>query len=524
MLIRFIRYMCSISIVMGTRVSFGIEFEFDVISRDARTIREEFPPGRRCTGSWDYQCDSTCAVELRSPVWDSLDDALYDIRDQFCYWCSELKNLAPYPMSEESRSLGMHIHIGLPQRRLLSWEKHIIARAGATVYPLLAAFSCQPIPSQRGLSNAYAKPIWSYDWRIPADDHYCEISDSHHGTVEFRLFDANIPQVGLVNAWLLKTVSEKVLSSDAARIKLFKNKYVRDRYLSLRYGVNALRIKSYLTHVNNIVGDIELPNYPFMRELLYLIVKYGLEPYSILKLSRVDRYQYFRSMFCNPYELVQNILPLTHSNVNRQLVSMLEDALENAQNLGKLSDLIALARDRKTIPIIQEYEEDMPARQWVKKCIENNSFRISRIGEVETMSSYDAAERISYLLVFHGGKNVNWISPRRIIEDPRRFYVFLVRDPQGAKETIIAAVAIRVSTGEISSLVVDRRYRRLGIASRLIEFVRGIAQKPVYGYVRMNNLPMLALLKKMGFEIKQFNNKVLLFHMPNDSPLSRVDE
>jgi len=504
--------------------SFGIEFEFDIIKRDGSKIMEEFYAGRKCVDGWDYQCDYTCAVELRSPVWTKLDQAVQDIKHEFNYWCEVLSDYAPYAYNSWGRRLGMHIHIGLPQRELLAREMRAIGRASVNVYPLLASLQAQPVPSERGLTANYARPVWRYDWKFPNTDHYCEISASNHGTVEFRIFDSNIPQVALVNAWFLKSIAEKVLSAldsgDELNIYLMKKRYLIDRMRGLRYGINALDVKWYINYLMRLLGDVELPRHKFFRELLYLAIKYGLTPYNILKLSRANEFYYFRNMFCNPDVFIENFMSLMDARGNDFIARAVNDAVENALRLERLSDLLALAsvRELPSIlePIIPDHSKGLPRRSYVRECVERGAFRIARIFEVHNMSVEEVADRISYLLKHHGNGYVNVMSPYEVINDRRRFYVFTVRDAQSGMESILGCIAVRVSTGEVSSLVVDNRYRRLGIARRLIEAVRNVAERPLYGYVKASNEVMISLLRSVGFELRRVSDSVLLFHTPGD--------
>jgi ribosomal protein S18 acetylase RimI-like enzyme len=507
---------------MSMNVSFGIEFEFDVIKSDGSKIRHMFEDGYRFIRGWNYQSDHTAGVELRSPVWTGLDEAIIDIRDQFSYWCDVLNSYAPYAYNSEGRSLGMHIHIGVPDRGLLRSEKQAIAKACANVYPFLAALQAQPIPSHRGLTTTFARPIWRYNWRFPNEDHYCEISDSYHGTVEFRLFDSNIPQVALVNAWFLQKISERVLSDinngNELGIRLYRERYIRDREAGLRYGVGALDIRRYLQYIENLIGDVELPSYPFFREILYLAVKYGLNPYGVLSQSRVNEYYYFKRMFCNPDKFLENILGLMNVSGNERLYEMLNDAFQNAPSISRVSDLIALVSRREGIPLtvfaIPEHSRELPSRSYVKACIETGNYGIVRIFQVPNMSPDVVAERISYLLRYHGGRYVREMKPEEVIEAPQRFYVFIVKDENSDRYVVIGTIAVRVRTGEVSSLVVDRRYRRLGIAKRLLQFVRTVSERPLYGYVRRGNEAMINLLRSMSFELREYDDRILLFREP----------
>jgi ribosomal protein S18 acetylase RimI-like enzyme len=71
-------------------------------------------------------------------------------------------------------------------------------------------------------------------------------------------------------------------------------------------------------------------------------------------------------------------------------------------------------------------------------------------------------------------------------------------------------------TGEISSLVVDRRYRRLGIARILIGYVREAYGRPIHGYVRKDNAPMLNLVRRLGWDLSRHNDRALVFREARD--------
>jgi hypothetical protein len=58
-------------------ISFGIEFEFDVIRRDGYRIRDVFYDGWIYVDGWGHQDDHTCSVELRTPVFTSIDQAIF---------------------------------------------------------------------------------------------------------------------------------------------------------------------------------------------------------------------------------------------------------------------------------------------------------------------------------------------------------------------------------------------------------------------------------------------------------------
>jgi ribosomal protein S18 acetylase RimI-like enzyme len=135
--------------------------------------------------------------------------------------------------------------------------------------------------------------------------------------------------------------------------------------------------------------------------------------------------------------------------------------------------------------------------------IERGSYVISRINEVNGLSTAEVAERISYLLNYHGDSMVNSVSASEVIESPFRFYVFTCLDRDSNQLQICGAVSIHIRDGQIRSLVVDRRFRRLGIARLLLNHVIRVANENnlanVYAYIRNDNEASLALFRSLGF-------------------------
>jgi hypothetical protein len=456
-------------------VSFGIEFEFDVVTKTGRVIAEVFYPGRRYIPTWYYQDDTTTAVELRSPVFTSIDHAIKEISDQFNYWTSELGEYAPYPVCRRGRSLGQHIHIGKPTRPLRHREKVNLAYAAANVYPFLAAIHAQPLPSSRGLTSRFTAPIWEYDWEIPNRDHFCEISDSDNGTVEFRLFDSNVPQVALVNAWVLTKIAEKAFSENFAKVELDRDNYRRDRHLALRFGLSAIDIRGYLEYFRNIVGDIKIPEYPFLREILYLAVRHKLNPFNIYHMSRADPYNYFKSMFTNPDEFIENL----NEPKNSRLREILRDTAKNVDRIERLSDLIEISAGSRPLLKVENMPFTRLPRSYVADKTNRGEYSISRIHNVTDMSVYDVAAQVEHLIRYHRLFGPTDITAEDVIRSPIRYYVYTVYNRYCRREEILAAIGANMSTAEVVVLAVDRRYRRLGIAEALIDHVKFECGRPL---------------------------------------------
>jgi len=107
------------------------------------------------------------------------------------------------------------------------------------------------------------------------------------------------------------------------------------------------------------------------------------------------------------------------------------------------------------------------------------------------------------------------MTPREIIEASERFYVFVANSNRNNNIQICGAIAVRLSDGEIKSLVVDRRYRRLGIARILVEHTINVLRenhKPrAIAYIRTNNIASQRLFESLGFRPVERNNRSILY-------------
>ena len=499
-------------------ISFGIEFEFDVIERydqsDYDIFDRCFERGYLTVGNWDYQTDPTAGVELRSPVFTNLENAIEEIKREFSYWIRELPNCSPYPFNRRGRSLGQHIHLGVPNRRLTSATKRKIAIEIAKIYPYLAALHAQPIPSIRGLRSQYCRSIHLYYYDIPNSDHYCEISDSHHGTIEFRIFDSNVPQVSLTCAWIMKALAEKILRRSVEDLdNNFRSHYPAERSNALQYGPMGINVGRYLSRIKEVLGNVELPNIPAIREILFISARYGINPYGLLRRvignSLEKQFEYFRLAFTNPDKLADNLLEVC----NRRNREFLEDIKARAMEIENLDQLIGIARASlealvsavSSSRLAIERAARAPSRRAVRELLLRERYAIARIRHVPYMTDYDVARRISELLREHGEGYVREMSADEIIQAPERFYVFVVREHNDDSWHILGAIAVRIRTGEICHLVVDRRYRRLGIGRRLLRYaldeLRDHNAQRAIAYVRHGNEASLSLFKSCGFRV-----------------------
>jgi ribosomal protein S18 acetylase RimI-like enzyme len=150
-------------------------------------------------------------------------------------------------------------------------------------------------------------------------------------------------------------------------------------------------------------------------------------------------------------------------------------------------------------------------RSQIRTCLERGYYRIVRINELSTLNATQVAEHISNLLAHHGDGVVNPMSAQEIISTDFRFYVLVAYDRASGAEQICGVISIHMRSGEIRSLVVDRRFRRLGIARALLAHVIELAREHnlprVYTYVRRGNKPSANLFASLGFRIEGGNDR-----------------
>jgi ribosomal protein S18 acetylase RimI-like enzyme len=352
-------------------------------------------------------------------------------------------------------------------------------------------------------------------------DHYAEISDSHVGTVELRLFDSNIPQVSLTCAWITTKLVEKALSSD---VDDDDNSYDFDAYdeirnKALRYGLTGLNVTRYLKMLKENLGNIEIPDIPCVKEIMYLIARYRLNPYGLWRYTDVKPYEYMKSQLSECSKFLENIVGIRNVRHEDKLRNWVNDAnqLENLDQLIGLSmatdqglATVGTSRIVGTQTTRVSYAEELRRRgievmnrEMVREAIENNRFSICRINELRTMDRDRVASVVSYLSIRHGEACISELTENQIIDSEDRFYVFVAYSEDGEVEQICGSIAIHVATGRITFLAVNRRFRRFGVARRLIEHVINVARDRgrdrVIVNVRENNQPSLQLFRSLGF-------------------------
>jgi len=289
-------------------ISFGIEFEFDSLVKGGGYTSL----GSRavvCKDGFSYQPDGTAGTELRTPVCVDVKDAGRRISSIFADsnadYAPIMKGIGP-----EHTSLGQHIHIGQPGRMLDSSMKRKIAVHSKRIYPFLVALHANSqsdtIKSYRGVRSHFCFALREHE--AISRNHYGEISDSHVGTVEFRKFDANIPQVTLTCATILKVVAQGAINEKISTKPFAGFEYVAEMQKAVNNGIAGLNVTGYLDFIfKKYAGEwkqlMETEGIPdCVWEVLFLATR-GKSVGDIGELyvygSRTKEFEYFSQMSKN---------------------------------------------------------------------------------------------------------------------------------------------------------------------------------------------------------------------------------
>jgi len=299
--------------------------------------------------------------------------------------------------------------------------------------------------------------------------------------------------------------------------------YPRERDNALRYGLTALNVVNYLREIKNLLRDRELPNITCVKEILYLYAKYFLNPYQVLRLTRVNHFEYFKNNLLNPDGYLDNIIPIPNIRHKERL----ERWRDEAQQIENLDQLIGIAissfreitsRLTQEIPITTTRTTTL-TRSQVRGEIEQGRLRITRKNEMVDRYSglrpEEVADRISNLLRHHGEGLVNTHDTNHILTCSERYYTAWMVNPNINQIEIIGSIAVNRNTGEITNLVVDRRFRRLGIANRLLENVLNLNLPRYITCIRKNNGASLNLFRSRGFTAHHVLDRLIVLFREN---------
>jgi len=255
--------------------SFGIEYEGNWRGRGC-------PPNRYAVGNgWGRQADPTAGFEISTPPYTDLENAWKSHYEQWRYWTDVNQGYIPvFHCNRYRPSIGGHIHIGLPSKRMNNRERKCVVEKVWAYLPYLYFINASDyngtILSRRMVERPYS--AWINNVSTVGEERR-EVSFSGHGTVEFRMFDANVPAVQLSCAYLLQQVAAKGVPMSETK---------KNDVHNLSREVLSLRLSAILRarEVWDTVPDIRLPSYQSMREVLTLSFAFLLNPAHFVQTRR----------------------------------------------------------------------------------------------------------------------------------------------------------------------------------------------------------------------------------------------
>jgi ribosomal protein S18 acetylase RimI-like enzyme len=214
-------------------------------------------------------------------------------------------------------------------------------------------------------------------------------------------------------------------------------------------------------------------------------------------------------MFLEPDKYLENILGIENIRNKDKLMKMHKKAVK----IKTWDELIEVSK-KELSNIIKAKMKELAKREKlslkredVEGVLKTNSFIIDRIMNIPGMDRQEVAEEISKLLSEHGDGFVNVMSPNEVIRAEERFYVLTVFNSRLRKHEILGCIAVRMRDGEISHLVVNKKFRSLGIAKALVRYVLNLNLNSYWAYVRKNNVASLGLFRSFGFNVVSETDK-----------------
>lgn len=494
-----------------TQSSGGLECEFATILPDG-TITGRSGNITPLASGWMDARDLSVPYEISTQSYFTSVEELGRLhKQQWRPWITQHNNAVPYFISQaHGHQLSNHMHIGTPNG-LTDVEKRSIVHHHRMFYNFLCAIQSTPLPSTR-INGMYCNSLTNYR-NEGSGDHYNEFSFSGHGTVEHRRFDANIPQCSLLDAWVMLATSKharECSSSSTCRHQIDTEwqptAYDTERREGAHNGVPSVRVDRALKYIGDWMHGEQFPNtVPAVKEVLFMASKYFSSPYTIKSMFQIREYDYYKLMLSEPTEYFNNLINLT-AGANREQVIRWQSECETIQTLDQMIELATGGVEalRRLRPRVVATAGFTLFRSYVEQAIRNNAFNITRINEAR-LPSEQVTRKLEELITRGGNGFTNPMTAQQIASANERFYVFNISDPTMRVHDIIACIAIRISTGEVNHLVVDRRFRHLGIAQKLLAHVIAVAQEnnvsALHSFIKIGNEPSVALFTANGFTI-----------------------
>ena len=374
------------------------------------------------------------------------------------------------------------------------------------------AISAQPTPSKRMLQSCYCASLADLPDYLPyeGNEHEQEINFSHLGTVEFRVFDTNIPQCSLAEAWILKKICDHIRVNDKTTDLNFRvDRYVNLRKLACCQGFTSLPITELLTQIKTMLPEENLDVFELdsIRDIFYLMAKYALNPSDIYHIVKPSKYAYFKTMFEEPNKYLENL-----KLVSGKFINVFDKMLNESKQITSFDQLIALSTHAPNTKLFEAKKKIKQIKplidlEFLKNKIAYKHYDIKRIVDYENINSEDIAIEISNMMIEEPTQLVNRMSTQEILEAHERFYTFSINDDriEGKRKTeFLGAIALRFKTGEIMHMIVNKNYQKLGIGSimlkYLVDFTKDTALPEAIAYIKKSNTVSAKMFEKLGFK------------------------
>jgi hypothetical protein len=320
---------------------FAVEFEANFIAKSG--VVEYLPESQKyyTIPSWSYQSDPTAGTELRPRLpWTDINDAYKHCLQQFQAWTQNCEGITlHFKGNKYHPSLGGHVHVSLP-----NWGEEERVKVAKRLYnflPFLYFINANSFHISR--DGTYLRGTYSLrmcfrnyspylrEWRDMNDR--CEISLSRHGSLELRMFDANVPPVALAVAYL---VSEIVKRWERLREAKEPNRDLALRCLSYPPDYRTLL---QARKVFQAVKDIPLEDVPLpIKEVLVLGFCFLLNPSKF-----VEQYSYDFSLKANTEGLFLDAIEV--KGWRAKVKTKVKEIASKVKTLGDLLDVIILTEE-----------------------------------------------------------------------------------------------------------------------------------------------------------------------------------
>lgn len=426
-------YLCRVCRVVSDVLSFGIEFEGSILNRQTGKPVSHCADRFTRLNKWLSQDDMTAGFEIMTPPDTSIDNIIDESQQQWKDWSATTGHLPLFKCNNVHKSIGHHIHIGMKNKFLTKSEKIKLAKNAIPILPICYFVNANDKGKLRDGKTVLSKRYYTSNYlgRLnstyigDSGNHYAEISDSSNGTVEFRAFDANLPQITLTTAFLLKNAIEMNRAGAEKTIDIDEYKKIRQAILENQ----ALAVVQQKEALKNAVGSLVV-KHNFMKEILYTALVLGENPSEFIKKWNVETVE--KMIVTSPTEFFDNISvsksdrkKLNHFKNHARTMNTVSDFCNTkikVRNFKRFSSIVLQLKqaDANWRRLLNEHFEFREA--WTKKIGKIKAEKIVtfyRLNEVPNMPKEQAVDVVVATI------NLPDITSEFVVNTDDRFYIVM---------------------------------------------------------------------------------------------------